>query len=72
MKRHVGAIVWLSPENARVIRWITRTNKAGTRIYGRAPKKGVRLVDLLLRRPSDFGPERIIPDSFTQLTVMYK
>ena len=53
------------------LRWVTRARSDG-RLYGKAPKGGVRLVDLKLRRPLDFGAERILPAKWEKITVMYK
>jgi hypothetical protein len=71
-KRHVGAIVWIGADEAYMnLRWVTRARGDG-RLYGRAPKGGVRLVDLGLRRPQDFGAERIFPANWKKVKVLYK
>lgn len=43
-------------------RWITEIRPDG-RMKGRAPKVGVLIRDLCLLRPSDFGPEKLLPAS---------
>lgn len=71
-KRHVGAIVWIGADYAHMnLRWVTRARSDG-RLYGRTPKGGIRLVDLRLRRPEDFGAERILPAKWDKITVLYK
>lgn len=60
--RHADTIAWVGPDAAHAnLRWITRVNRDTGRAYARAPRAGVRLVDLRLRRDADFGAERIVP-----------
>ena len=60
----VGRVQMLSlPSNGRhAWRWITRKRPDG-RYYARAPKTGVAIKRLSLKRDADFGPERLLPAS---------
>ena len=55
-------LVNIPPNKRSRYRWITRINENG-RFIARAPKIGVRIRDLDLKRNSDYGPERVLPVS---------
>ncbi len=64
LKNGIG-IQLMNRENGRArYRWITEIRPDG-RMKGRAPKIGVLVRDLCLLRPSDFGPEKLLPASET-------
>jgi hypothetical protein len=61
-EKHLGKVLLVKMPTIALprYRWITRRNDEG-RFYGRAPKIGVRIHNLPLKRENDFGPERILP-----------
>lgn len=64
--KHIGKVILIKlPNNARRrYRWITRKNDKG-RYYARAPKIGVLIRELGLKRNSDYGKETLLPINTT-------
>ena len=64
--KHIGKVILVKlPNNVRArYRWITRKNDKG-RYYARAPKIGVLIRDLDLKRDSDYNKETLLPVNAT-------
>ena len=64
--KHIGKVILVKlPNNVRRrYRWITRKNEKG-RYYARAPKIGVLIKKLDLKRDSDYGKETLLPVNAT-------
>ena len=62
LDKYIGKVILLKlPNNKRRrYRWITRKNDKG-RYYARAPKIGVLIRDLNLKREKDYNKETILP-----------
>ena len=60
--KYIGKVILVKlPNNKRRrYRWITRKNENG-RYYARAPKIGVLIRDLDLKRDKDFNKEVLLP-----------
>lgn len=61
-RRYVGKVlmVKLPDRKHKVWRWVSGVSKTG-RLMARAPKIGVKIQDLFLKRPKDFGRPVILP-----------
>ena len=68
LDKHIGKVIFVKlPNNNRYRwRWITRKNDKG-RYYARAPKIGVLIRNLDLKRDSDYNKETILPINITLL-----
>ena len=60
-------LVNIPPNKQLRYRWITRIND-NSGFIARAPKIGVKIRDLELKRNSDYGPERVLPISARKRT----
>ena len=64
--KHIGKVILVKLHNnlRSRYRWITRKNDKG-RYYARAPKIGVLIRELDLKRDSDYGKETLLPVNTT-------
>jgi hypothetical protein len=72
-RRYVGQIRRVQLTNEKFFesryRWITKEKNG--RIYGRAPKMGVSIKDLVKKREKDYWGEKILPKNVKVFPLKY-